>query len=162
MLKSFDYIVDRNTRLLVIGSMPGEASLRAKEYYAHPQNLFWRFVFEAFSENYNNPDYSAKISVLLKHHVGLWDVAKNCIRQGSADATISKVKCNNFHELLNSYPGILKFLFNGKKAYELFQKFNPDLLKNRDYVILPSTSPANASIKMEIKRKMWISELKKL
>ncbi len=162
MIKSFNFIANKQTKAIIIGSMPGIASLEANEYYAHPRNLFWKYVFEAFNTEYHKPSYDEKISLLTAHHIGLWDVVKNCSRNGSLDTNIKKVVPNNFYFLTNNYPNILKFLFNGKKAFELFKKFYPDLLLKKEFIVLPSTSPANASIPFETKKNIWINQLKSI
>jgi hypoxanthine-DNA glycosylase len=159
MPQSFDFIVNEQTDTLIIGSMPGIKSLDAHEYYAHKQNLFWRFVFEAFRENFDNPSYAQKTTLLLQHHCGLWDAAQSCIRQGSLDTNIKNVKPNDFKILFELYPNIKRLLFNGQKAFQLFYRFNKYLLKNKEYIILPSTSPANASIPLEKRRKLWLTAL---
>lgn len=161
MPESFDYIVDHNTRTLVIGSMPGIASLHAGEYYAHKQNLFWRFVYEAFNEVYDSPDFKAKTTLLLTHGFGLWDAAKSCSRQGSLDTHIKDVIPNNFPALFHKYPHIKRLLFNGQKAFQLFKKYHSAFLNEKEYAILPSTSPANASIPLSFRKQIWIEALTK-
>lgn len=160
MLQSFNYIVDEKTTTLVIGSMPGAASLEANEYYAHPKNLFWRFVFEAFKEDFNQPTYPQKIKLLLQHHIGLWDAAQTCVREGSLDSHIKNVVPNDFQSLFLSYPKINRLLFNGKKAFEVFKRFHAELLSDKTYLVLPSTSPANASIPLTTRRALWFEALK--
>ncbi len=158
MIESFQYIADEKTEILVIGSMPGVASLQAGEYYAHPRNLFWRFCFEAFGETYeadNPPSYEAKKRFILQHHIGLWDAAGSCVREGSLDTNIKNVVPNDFYKLFQLYPQIKKLLFNGQTAYKLFARAYPDLLAEKEYLVLPSTSPANASIKLDKKRALW-------
>lgn len=159
MLHSFDYIADEMTTTLIIGSMPGEASLSAGEYYAHKHNLFWKFVFEAFSKEYNTPDYQEKITLLTLRHFGLWDAAKSCIRVGSLDTNIKDVEPNDFRTLFQIYPNIKRLLFNGQKAFQLFKRFHGDLLDDKEYAVLPSTSPANASIPLAKRRQLWFEAL---
>ena len=131
MPQSFDYIVNEKTTTLIIGSMPGVASLEAGEYYAHPQNLFWRFVFEAFEVDFNAPD-----------------------------SNIKDVFPNDFYSLFLAYPKIERLLFNGKKAFDLFKRFHAPLLSGKTYLVLPSTSPANASIPLAKRRSLWFAALK--
>lgn len=161
MLHSFDYIADDMTTTLIIGSMPGEASLTANEYYAHKYNLFWRFVFEAFGKEYHAPEYKEKILLLTTHRFGLWDAAKSCVRNGSLDTNIKNVEPNDFKALFQIYPNINRLLFNGQKAFQLFKRFHGDLLEKFDYVVLPSTSPANASIPLDKRRQVWFEALLK-
>ncbi len=161
MPQSFDYIADETTTTLIIGSMPGVASLAAGEYYAHKHNLFWRFVFEAFGKDYNAPDFAAKIALLTTHGFGLWDAAKSCVRDGSLDTNIKNAIPNDFRTLFKKYPQIKRLLFNGQKAFQLFKRFHGDLLEAFDYAVLPSTSPANASIPLDKRRQMWFEALLK-
>ena len=159
MPESFDFIVNDQTTTLIIGSMPGIKSLNACEYYAHKQNLFWRFVFEAFGQPFDVPNYTVKTAFLLEHHLGLWDAAQSCIREGSLDTNITNVQPNDFKMLFSCYPNIRCLLFNGQKAFQLFYRFHKDLLANKKYLVLPSTSPANASIPLEEKRRLWFAAL---
>lgn len=162
MIQSFDFIADEKTKTLVIGSMPGVASLKASQYYAHPRNLFWRFCFEAFGELYdinNPPSYEAKKLFILQHHIGLWDAARCCVREGSLDTHIKNVVPNDFVTLFSCYPQIKTLLFNGQMAYKLFARAYPHLLAQKAYQILPSTSPANASIPFDERRALWFEAL---
>ncbi len=159
MPESFDYIVDEHTTTLIIGSMPGAASLAAGEYYAHKQNLFWKFVFEAFGAAFDSPDFETKVSLLLAHGFGLWDAAKSCVREGSLDTNIKNVEPNDFAALFRRHTQIKRLLFNGQKAFQLFKRFHGGLLDGRDYVVLPSTSPANASIPFSERRRLWTEAL---
>jgi len=159
MLHSFNYIADEHTSTLIIGSMPGIASLEAHQYYAHKQNFFWRFIFEAFNENFDNPSYAEKINFLILHRIGLWDAAQTCIREGSLDSHIKNVVPNDFKVLFDIHPNISRLLFNGQKAFQLFKHFNGELLYHKQFMILPSTSPANASIPFNKKKALWIEAL---
>ncbi len=163
MPRSFSYIADERTRRLVIGSMPGEASLAAQEYYAHRHNLFWRFAFEAYGAAYdaeNPPPYAAKTGLLLAHGTGLWDVAASCLREGSLDADIKNAVANDFPALFARYPGIECLLFNGQTAHKLFRRFYPELLEAKRWLLLPSTSPANASVPLAVRREKWLAALR--
>ena len=84
--RSFPPVVDKNTRLLMLGSLPGEASLAAQRYYAHPRNLFWRLMGLVIGEALESLDYNARLATLLRHRVGLWDVVAEAAREGSLDA----------------------------------------------------------------------------
>lgn len=163
MPHSFSYIADARTRALVIGSMPGEASLAAGEYYAHRHNLFWRFVFEAYGEPFDPkapPAYGVKTGLLLAHGVGLWDAAESCAREGSLDSDIRDAVPNDFAALFALRPGIGRLLFNGQAAFKLFCRFNKGLLEGRSWEVLPSTSPANASIPLAVRREKWLAALR--
>lgn len=164
MIKSFAPIVSEKSRVLVLGSMPGEESLRKNQYYAHARNYFWQFMFAAleveFSEN-----YEIRISVLKNASVALWDVLKECRRKGSLDSSIecSSELANDICGLLQRAPEIRKICFNGQKAFASFKKhvlkFNEDLEESYEFVVLPSTSPANAGISFERKFASWRDEV---
>ncbi len=155
--------VAQDTKIMVIGSMPGEVSLQRQQYYAHPQNNFWKFMSVLFPEINLNQDYEVRVAKLLKNQVGLWDALKHCERDGSMDSAIRQAEPNDFSDLLNIAPALSRLVFNGKKAYQSFVK-SPNLLwaeKNSiDLISLPSTSPANASIPYDKKLELWAKALK--
>ena len=163
MPQSFAYIADERTVRLVIGSMPGAASLAAGEYYAYKHNLFWRFAFEAYGAAFDvsqPPAYALKTSLLREHGTGLWDAAAFCQREGSLDAAIKNAVPNDFPALLSRYPQIECLLFNGQTAYKLFRRFYPALLEAKRWLLLPSTSPANASVPLSVRREKWLAALR--
>ena len=116
---SFAPIIDEKTELLIIGTMPGIASLKAREYYAYKYNVFWQIISEISAVS-NFKDYHHKIEVLKKRHIGLWDNLQYCERIGSLDSKIKNETPNDFEKLLHDYPKIQKLLFNGQKSYQLF------------------------------------------
>ena len=154
--------VDENVVAMVIGSMPGEVSLAKQEYYAHPKNLFWKFVEEVFPDiAFNNP-YSSRVQGLINHHIGLWDVLQVCERAGSLDSAIKNAMPNDFSVLSVQAPKLKKLLFNGRKAYDSFMKSSNKAWaeeKGISCVLMPSTSPANASIPQAEKLRKWRQEL---
>lgn len=140
-IQSFDPIMDANSKILILGSMPGKMSIEKGEYYGHPRNHFWRIIFDAFNEPYRD-DYEKRLGFLLEHGIAIWDVIAECRREGSLDSRIRDEKPNDIQQLLDSFPGLEVIIFNGLKAYQTYGKligFNlrPDI----DYVRLPSTSP---------------------
>lgn len=149
--------VDSQSRILILGSMPGAASLAAQEYYAHPANRFWPLMARLLDERQTPSDYDAKIAMLLRHHIALWDAIDTCDREGSLDSDIRNVKANDFTAFLKKWPGIRTIGLNGGKAYTTFAKFNKPLLSRPDLRILklPSTSPANARWRMENLLDAW-------
>lgn len=152
---SFPYSADHRAKVLILGSMPGEESLRQQQYYAHPRNLFWDFMGELFGAGRELP-YTKRLEILRKHGVALWDVAHSCRRKGSLDSDITEVEANDFHELFSEAPKIHTVFFNGQAASALFRKLVlPSLKYEPELVTLPSTSPANASISVEKKRAAW-------
>ncbi|WCN10942.1 DNA-deoxyinosine glycosylase [Marinomonas mediterranea] len=161
---SFEPIVPGGATILVLGSMPGEASLDQQAYYAHPQNLFWKIP----STLPNAPaleSYNDRLASLEHYQVALWDVLQQCEREGSLDSKIikSSEKPNNIVELLEQTPSIQKICFNGQKAYQSFKKHllkkNSEFFEQYELVTLPSTSPANASIPKDVKYEIWLREV---
>ena len=150
---SFPPIIDESSEILILGSIPGQKSLEKQEYYAHPQNKFWRIIFELFNEIFTT-DYTKKIQILEKHHIALWDVIDTCERKGSLDSEIRKEEANKIEELLHNYPNIKAIFCNGQKSYKNLQK-----ILSKDFhlpiIALPSTSPAHASLKYEEKLLSW-------
>ena len=160
MIRSFAPVIDQKTRFLILGTMPGEVSLAAGEYYAHRRNIFWKMMSLYFNNGRVWADYAEKISMLLEHGVGLWDNLESCDRVGCLDSHIRNARPNDIGGLLQRYPGVEKVLFNGQKSYEFFKKYQhlpPE--KSYDLVALPSTSPANAGISFEEKCRRWAEAL---
>ena len=149
--------VDERARVLVLGSMPGAASLAAQEYYAHPANRFWPLITKLLKENETPVDYDARLKMLLRHHVALWDAIDTCDRTGSLDSDIRNAKANDFTTFLRRWPQIRTIGLNGGKAYATFAKANRSLLDRADLRILklPSTSPANARWHMNDLLSAW-------
>ena len=138
---SLNPIIDQNSQVLILGSMPGVESLAKQQYYANARNHFWRILTTIF--DYEEPgDYSARISVLYESKVALWDVIHSCQRIGSLDSSIKDEEPNDFQKLLKSYPNIKYIIFNGGKAYEVFKKqIGFSSFSDINFIKLPSTSP---------------------
>jgi len=153
-------------RVLILGSFPGEESLRRRAYYAHPENLFWPFMEELLGVPCSWP-YRRRLAALKRMGVGLWDVVRSCRRRGSLDQKISRrdLEVNDFAALYRKYPGIRAVLFNGSTAHELYRRLVLPRLAPRYrrilLVRLPSTSPANRYLDRERKLGEWkrLSEL---
>ncbi len=158
MLKSFEPLIDGNTKQLVIGTMPGVASLKAAQYYGHPQNKFWDIAFEVFAKKQPPNIYEEKLALLLANNTGLWDSLAACLRKGSLDKDIKEEKPNNFPLLFKKYPAVKRLLFNGQKAHLFFIKYF-DIPQGFEYIVLPSTSPANATINYAKKLEVWSNAL---
>jgi len=160
LLESFPPIVANNPRVLILGSMPGIKSLQANQYYAHPQNLFWPFISELLDFDVSIT-YEERIAKLKENHIALWDVLQHCHREGSLDSNIRKdtIIPNDFVAFLTRYRTIRHILFNGKKSEEVFRRYVMKIIQadfpDIRYTGLPSTSPANASIKREEKFRQW-------
>ena len=158
-LHCFEPLIRVNTKVLVIGTMPSVASLQAMEYYAFKHNAFWPIIFKISGKTAKT--YAEKIQLLQTLRIGLWDNLKVCEREGSLDSDIKQAEPNDFECLLSQYPNIQKLLFNGQKSFAFFKKYHKVLLKQYDYAVLPSTSPANARLPFEKKYQIWQTELLK-
>lgn len=160
-LTSFPPVVDDDTRVLILGSMPGSRSLAEHEYYAHPRNLFWPLMEDLFGIERTWP-YARRLEALLLCGIGLWDVLKHCEREGSLDASIVRHTevPNDVAALLPRLPKLRAFAFNGRKAEQSFRRhvsprLPPEAVGTIELVRLPSTSPANAGQSWADKRKQW-------
>ncbi len=155
MLRSFEPIIDNNSKIIIIGTMPGVKSLEKQEYYGHERNSFWRIICSLFGHT-TISEYSEKKAFLLEHHIALWDVLKACEREGSLDSNIKNPIPNDFEALFQKYPQIKAIYFNGDPAQKLFNKLVIKKIGGLDIpqYRLPSTSPANA-IPFEQKLKHW-------
>ena len=152
LLLGFPSIIDDATHTLILGSFPGEASLNAKQYYAFPQNQFWRLLSEVLNTDLVALEYRERLQQLLAHGIGLWDVFEACVRQGSLDSAIKQGKMNDFKSLQLAYPNLKKLCFNGKAA----GKFERDLmLLGYQTLQLPSSSPAYAQMRFDAKLYHW-------
>jgi len=161
VIHSFDPIIDDNSRVLILGSMPGKISLEKGEYYAHSRNTFWKLIYSIFGAQ---PDqtYEEKKSFLKLRKIALWDVIKECYRSGSSDSKIINPIINDFEGLLARNPNIRYILFNGKKAESLFKRNVVNIAKYQIILFtLPSSSPANASISLNNKMETW-NQIKEL
>jgi double-stranded uracil-DNA glycosylase len=150
-------VVDGGTRVLVLGSMPGDVSLQMQQYYAHPRNAFWRIMSDLLNFDAES-DYQARLAVLRSAGIGLWDVLRSCERPGSLDSAIVRdsMEVNDFGALFAQYPGISHVFFNGAKAEQVFLRLvAPTLGSPVTCVRLPSTSPASASVTYDAKLRAW-------
>ncbi|WBV61290.1 DNA-deoxyinosine glycosylase [Chryseobacterium camelliae] len=149
---SFPPVIDKNAEILILGSIPGVKSLEKQQYYAHPQNKFWKIILELLNEEFTE-EYSVRIAALKKHHIALWDVIDSCERKGSLDSEIKNEEANQIEELLEEYPNIRAIFCNGGKSYKNVQKV---LGKNFRIPIflLPSTSPLH-TVSFEKKFEEW-------
>lgn len=158
MLQSFSAVIDERVSVLVLGTMPGGESQRMQQYYAHPRNAFWPLMQRLFGID-TNLLYEQRLQALLQVRVGLWDVFAECERQGSLDSAIrhTTAQHNDLPDLLSRYPAVHTLCFNGKLAWQIFQRHYRSLLpEGRVQVLaLPSTSPANASLNFEQKYQAW-------
>ena len=143
LLRGFAPIADADSRVLILGSMPSEASLAKGEYYGHPRNAFWPLISAILDEPYNSI-YEERKTMLLRHGVALWDVVAECEREGSSDAAIRSVTVNAFPSFFAEHLKIKRVYFNGGKAFDLYKRHVGFEMKGIDYIRLGSTSPAHA------------------
>ncbi len=158
MIKSFKPVADANTQIMIIGSMPGEASLKAGQYYAYKYNQFWPLMTDLLSPAVPPATYPQKLQMLLNHNIGLWDSLAACRRAGSLDGNIKEEKPNDFKTLFKKYPKIKTLLFNGQAAHKYFVKYFGKI-DGVEYKLLPSTSPAAAAKTFNQKRTLWAKAL---
>ncbi|WP_286587682.1 DNA-deoxyinosine glycosylase [Sphingobacterium sp. N143] len=151
--KSFPPLISTSTHTLILGSLPGDKSLAQQEYYAHPQNRFWKII-KHLCQAPEVTQYTDKVSLLHRNGIGLWDVCAEASRPGSMDLAIKDESPNRITELLEEYPSITKVIFNGQKAHNLYLKH---FMKKKGvrYLCLPSTSPANAKTNLENLIEQW-------
>lgn len=140
--RCFDPVVDAQTRLLVLGSLPGEKSLALQEYYGHRQNRFWHLMSEVLGTDLVLLDYASRLATLLEHRVGLWDVVAEAHRVGSLDSQIRNHNDNDLLALLAGLPDLTTIAFNGGTAARLGLKVLGSHAERYRIVELPSSSPA--------------------
>jgi double-stranded uracil-DNA glycosylase len=163
-IRGFPPIATRKARILVLGSMPSEASLAASQYYAFRQNQFWRIAGEICGFEPGAP-YARRKAALRRCGIALWDVLASCVRPGSLDAAIREdsIRVNDFAAFLATHPRIRRVCFNGRKAEAAWRRHvQPGLPAARqlEYRLLPSTSPAHAGMGYRSKLRVWRSAVR--
>lgn len=159
--KSLAPVINKNSTILILGSMPGEESLRRQEYYGFKGNQFWRLAAAVLGTSAPE-SYPEKLAMLAAGKIALWDVIASCSREGSLDTNIKNESPNAVHELLHQYPDIKAVFFNGQKAESSFKRsFGLNLLTAAGISckVLPSSSPAH-TVGVEKKLEEWM-EIKK-
>ena len=154
--KSFSPIIYNDTKILILGSLPGKKSLELKQYYGHARNRIWKILSHLTGSDIPIA-YQQKVELLNKNKIGLWDVAHSARREGSLDSNIKDESPNDIEKLLDNYSSIKVIGFNGKKSEKMFYKYFYEK-PNIKYLYLPSTSPANMAISFEDICNRW-SEL---
>ena len=150
---SFPPVVAPDTRVLVLGSLPGERSLAAGHYYANPRNRFWHLIGGVLGVELEPLDHERRLAALLAARVGLWDTVASARRAGSLDAAIREAEHNPLADLAASLPALRAVAFNGKTSARIGM---PQLAgSGLALIALPSSSPANASIPLADKEKVW-------
>jgi len=151
-LRGLAPVVAPHSRLLVLGSFPGGASLAAGHYYAHPRNLFWPLLGEVLGEPLHEWPFERRYEAVLAANLAIWDVYGACRREGSLDSEIRDAAANDFAHLHRIAPDLGAVLFNGKAAGRFEPRFRDAGYRTR---VMPSTSPAYASMPRERKLALW-------
>ena len=171
--RSFAPVAGQCPKILVLGSVPGQASMKAVQYYAHPRNAFWPITVATIQNSpINLPqahaiDYETRLTMACEHGLALWDVLSFCKRPGSLDNQIERTSevANPIVEWLTLHPSVMRVCFNGKTAAALFRRhikkeFEATVPPQQiEFVTLPSTSPAMASLTPEQKLNQWCAAL---
>ena len=152
---TFKPIYSKDSKILILGSIPSVVSREDNFYYAHPKNRFWKLISKIL--NVKEPiTIEDKTKLILNNNLAIYDVIKSCEIQGSSDSSIKNVEINDINYIINN-SSIEKIIFNGNKAYELYNKYETNKFSNTK--VLPSTSPANARYSFEKLYNVWFKEL---
>jgi hypoxanthine-DNA glycosylase len=154
---SFDAIADENSRVLILGTLPGNESLRTGQYYANPSNQFWSLIME----NKYVSSYETRKQFLLNNHIAIWDVLQKANRIGSLDKNIFQEIPNDFDTFFADHPNIQYVFFNGKKAKGYFERYCPRWMITKTCKTLPSSSSA-LEMNFMIKKTKWQDALRVL
>ncbi len=144
-----------DTRLLILGSLPGDASLALRQYYGHPRNLFWRLMGGVLDEPLEAMGYAERLARLLARGVGLWDVVARARRPGSLDAALRDVDANDLHAFVAGLPRLRAVAFNGGAAARIGGAALADASVPLSLIPLPSSSPAYAGMPFAAKAERW-------
>lgn len=151
---AFAPFTDDRTTLLVLGSLPGDASLKAAQYYAHPQNGFWRLIGGVVGRDLHAMAYADRVEALRAAGVGLWDVIASAERPGSLDAAIRSPQAADLRGLIAGLPSLKAVAFNGATAARGGRRILTDQ-PNLTLIDLPSSSPAHATRSLAEKAESW-------
>ena len=152
----FPPVVRPDTRLLVLGSLPGAISLARQRYYAHPRNLLWRLIGAVIEKDLVPLAYEARLEALLDAHVGLWDTVASATREGSLDAAIRLHEASDLAALAATLPALRAIAFNGGTSARIGRRQLAGV-EGCALIDLPSSSPAYASLSFERKREAWLA-----
>jgi hypoxanthine-DNA glycosylase len=147
-------LVSPDAGLLILGSLPGDASLSARQYYAHPTNQFWRLLGGVLGEDLPAIDYDKRLKRLAERRVGLWDVIASAERRGSLDHAIRLAEHNRIERFLDSLPALRAIAFNGATAAKVGRKLIGKPLAGLSLLDLPSSSAANTA-RFDDKARAW-------
>jgi hypoxanthine-DNA glycosylase len=158
LIRGFPPIANASARVLILGSMPGEESLRAGQYYAHPRNTFWKLMSELLGVDSTSP-YTVRVRQLQNAGVAVWDVLATCTRKGSLDSAIepASIAANDFSAFFATCRNINHVFFNGATAERCFRVHVQPAMAQLELTQtrLPSTSPAHAAMSFAQKRNAW-------
>jgi hypoxanthine-DNA glycosylase len=155
MLRCFPPVVDANTRILILGSLPGEVSLAQDQYYANPRNAFWVLIGDVIEHDLVGADYATRLDTLLENRIGLWDVIAEARRTGSLDSRIRDHSSNDLIALIDTLPNLAVIAFNGGTAAKIGVKVLGERGDKYRLFRLPSSSPAHASVPYAAKLAIW-------
>jgi hypoxanthine-DNA glycosylase len=151
---AFAPVTDARTRVLILGSLPGEASFAAQRYYAHPQNQFWRLVGGVTGFALADMDYPDRLAALAEARIGLWDTIATARREGSLDAAIREARAAPLADLAATLPNLRAIAFNGATSARVGRR-QLDGLTALELIDLPSSSPAHAAMTLAQKQERW-------
>lgn len=151
-ISSFPPIISEGSKILILGSVPGVKSLEMQQYYAHPQNQFWKIIFKLFEEGFT-ADYQKRTEIIRKNNIALWDVIDSCEREGSLDTKIRNEEHNDIMKILREHLTIKAVFCNGQKSFKNLKKILGQEAEIPVFV-LPSTSPLH-TISFEKKLEEW-------
>ncbi len=161
MKASLEPVIDAKSKVLILGTIPGDVSLLKHQYYANPSNQFW-LILEKIYEQPIGYTYSERLEFIRNRKLALWDVLRNAEREGSSDSNIKNAEPNDFAGLFAAYPELVAIAFNGSKAEKLFERLvlkqqRIPRLKNLKLLYLPSTSatPGRNVLSLEQKIERW-------
>ena len=152
----FSPVFDEKSKVLILGTFPSVKSREGQFYYHHPQNRFWKVIAALVKEPVPQTVLEKK-EMLLRGHIAIWDVVQSCRIKGSSDSSIRDVVPSHLHQILD-HADIRKIFANGTTAFRLYRRYCEEKTK-REAVCLPSTSPANASWRLEALTERWSEEI---
>jgi len=160
VIAAFPPILPEKPHILILGTMPGGKSLQANQYYAHPQNQFWKFMGEIYGASPSLP-YEERVKILKQKGIAVWDVIGTCVRQGSMDADIKNEEVNDFEAFYREYPSIKLVVFDSLTAETIYnRRVLQTLTKQLKYARVPSPSPAYAKMNYQAKLLLWSQALR--
>lgn len=156
IITGFPPLLPERAHTLILGSIPGGKSLKLDQYYAHPQNQFWRFMGDIFGAS-PSLSYEKRVEILKQKNVAVWDVLKACSRSSSMDVDIRSPVVNEFENFYRENPSIKLVIFDSLTAENFYKRLVlPTLSQGLIYRRVPSPSPAHARMNYEAKRILWV------